>query len=256
MIKVLWSFLLLLLVSCTNTKKVTYFGDLKKAAVFDETEPPEIIIKKNDLLSIVISSIDPEASKVFNMPNESEIRSSTPSGDVMEPAGYLVGKDGFIRFLMIGNVKAEGLTKDQLQAEIKNQIISRKLLIDPIVEVRHLNFRVTVLGEVARPTVITVPNEKITLLEALGLAGDVTIFAKKSDVLVIRTEGGKRITNRINLNTTELFTSPYYYLRPNDIVYVEPNKARVMSASRLTQLLPAVVSGLSILIVVIDRLTR
>jgi polysaccharide export outer membrane protein len=103
---------------------------------------------------------------------------------------------------------------------------------------------------------VSVPNEKITLLEALGLAGDLTIFGKRNNVLIIRTEAGKRTANRIDLNSSDLFNSPYYFLKPDDVVYVEPNKARVMSASRANQLLPAIVSGLSVLVVVIDRLTR
>jgi polysaccharide export outer membrane protein len=249
-------FLFPLFFSCANSRKVTYFPNLQDSVTFNEMEVPDHVIQKNDVLSISVNSIDPEASKMFNLPNQSQVRSSTPTGDVMEPGGYLVNKDGFIRFLMLGTVKAEGLTKEQLQTAIRNSIIERKLLLDPVVEVRHLNYKVTVLGEVSRPTVISVPNEKITLLEALGLAGDMTIFAKRTNVLVIRTESGKRVTNRIDLNSTELFDSPYYYLKPNDVVYVEPNKARAMSASRLNQLLPAIVSGLSVLVVVIDRLTR
>jgi polysaccharide export outer membrane protein len=217
---------------------------------------PEYVFQQNDVISITVSSLDPEASDVFNRPNQTQVRSSTPTGDELQPAGYLVNRNGFINFLMIGNIKAEGLTKEQLQTNIRTAIIERKLLLDPVVEVRLLNYKVTVLGEVSRPTVITVPNEKLTLLEALGIAGDLTIFAKRNNVLVIRSENGRKIGNRIDLNSTELFRSPYYYLKPNDVVYVEPNKARVMSGSRLNQFLPAIVSGLSVLVVVIDRLTR
>lgn len=250
-------FLLLpFLFACVNSKKVTYFADLKDSTAFSSLTIPEHIIQPNDLLSINVSSLDPAASEMFNKPNQNQMRTTTNNGDAVEPAGYLVNKAGFINFLMIGNIKAEGLTKDQLQENIRRAIVERKLLLDPVIEVRHLNYKVTVLGEVTRPMVITVPDEKMTLLEALGLAGDMTIFAKRENVLVIRTEGGQRTTNRINLNSTELFTSPYYFLKPNDVVYVEPNKARVMSGSRLNQLLPAIVSGLSVLVVVIDRLTR
>lgn len=253
----LWFFLLLpFLFACVNSKKVTYFADLKDSTAFSSLTIPEHIIQPNDLLSINVSSLDPTASEMFNKPNQNQMRTTTNNGDAVEPAGYLVNKAGFINFLMIGNIKAEGLTKDQLQENIRRAIVERKLLLDPVIEVRHLNYKVTVLGEVTRPMVITVPDEKMTLLEALGLAGDMTIFAKRENVLVIRTEGGQRTTNRINLNSTELFTSPYYFLKPNDVVYVEPNKARVMSGSRLNQLLPAIVSGLSVLVVVIDRLTR
>lgn len=242
--------------SCARTQRAVYFANVKDATVFDEIKVPEIIIQKNDLLSITVNSVNPEASRIFNIPNHPDIRSSTPNGTVLEPAGYLVNNEGNIQLLMLGSIRAEGLTKEQLQKTIQNTIIERKLLIDPVVEVRHLNFRVTVIGEVARPNVITVTNEKITLLEAIGLAGDLTIFGKRTDVLIIRTEGGKRVANRVNLNTTELINSPFYYLKPNDVIYVEPNAARVQTSSRVIPLLPAIVSSLSVLIVVIDRLTR
>lgn len=245
-----------LLSSCVNTRKAIYFNNLEDAASFNSIPIPELIIQPNDLLSITVNSINPDASKIFNLANQSEVRSSTPTGGVLEPAGYLVDTDGMIRFLMLGTIKAEGLTKKQLQEKIRGALIERKLLADPVVEVRFLNYKITILGEVTRPTVITVPNEKVTLLEVLGLAGDVTIYGKRSNVLVIREEAGKRITKRINLNSTELFNSPYYYLRPNDVVYIEPNKARVASATRLNQLLPIIISSLSMSIILYDRLTR
>jgi polysaccharide export outer membrane protein len=136
-------------------------------------------------------------------------------------------------------------------------MISKKLLVDPIVSIRFLNYRVTVLGEVARPTVISVSNEKISLLEAIGLAGDLTIFAKRESVMIIREmENGKKLIKRINLNSTEIFTSPYYYLKTNDIVYAEPNKNRVASSSYVTQVLPIVLSALSLVVVVVSTLVN
>ena len=157
--------------------------------------------------------------------------------------GYLVDTDGNIYFPLLGSIKAEGLTKTQLKDKIRNLSIEKKILLDPIVNIRFLNFRVTVLGEVGRPTVIPIPNEKISLLEALGLAGDLTIYGNRTNVMVIREEvvpGQKdqRSIHRLNLNSAELFTSHYYYLQSNDIVYVEPNKSKVASTSRATQWLP------------------
>ena len=112
------------------------------------------------------------------------------------------------------------------------------------------------MGEVGKPTVINVPDERISLLEALGLAGDITVFGKKENVMVIREENGKKNLQRLNLNSSELFQSPYYYLKSNDIVYVEPNKARVASSTRSNQLLPILLSGLSFAAIIVDRLTR
>jgi polysaccharide export outer membrane protein len=243
-----------LLVGCVNTRKATYFNNLKDNSEFQELTVPEHIIQANDLLAITVSSQNPEAARIFNVQGRPEIRSTTPAGTQLELAGYLVNKAGQIRFLMLGNIQAQGLTTDQLQASIRNAMVDRKLLVDPVVEVRLLNYKVTVLGEVANPTVISVQNEKISLLEALGLAGDVTLYGKRNNVLVIREVSGKRVTHRVNLNSSELFTSPYYYLQSNDVVYVEPNKARVTSVSRLNQYLPAIVSSFSVLVLAFNIL--
>jgi len=132
-------------------------------------------------------------------------------------------------------------------------LTERKLLLSPLVSVRMLNFKVTVLGEVGHPTVIPVPSEKISLLEALGLAGDVTINGKRDNVLVIREEPGKKVIKRLNLNSSQLFTSPYYYLRSNDIVYVEPNKTKVISTSNAAMWVTVVVAVLSFGVIVVEN---
>jgi len=129
-------------------------------------------------------------------------------------------------------------------------------LIDPVVTIRHLNYEVTVIGEVDKPTVINVPNEKISLLKALGIAGDITIYGKKENVLLIREVEGKRIIIRIDLNSKDFLSSPYYYLQPNDVVYVEANERKVKNANRNQQILPAILSSLSIVAVVISALIR
>ena len=164
--------------------------------------------------------------------------------------GYLVGPEGLIKFPVIGNIPAAGLTKKQLEQEITDSLTQRKLLVDPIINVRFLNFRVTVLGEVARPTTLNVLNERISIMEALGLAGDMTIFAKRDNVLLIREDGNNKIIKRLNLNSTSILTSPYYYLKTNDIVYVEPRSAKIASTSRAQQLLPAILSALALIAVV------
>jgi polysaccharide export outer membrane protein len=245
---------ILLLAGCVNTRNATYFNTLGNASEFQELPAPEHIIHQKDILAITVSSQDPEAAKIFNAPNRTDVRSTTPAGTEMELAGYLVNKSGLIHFLILGDIKAEGLTTDQLQAFIQNAIVSRKLLVNPVVDVRLLSYKVTVLGEVLRPMVISVPSEKITMLEALGVAGDITPFGKRDNVLVIREVNGKRISHRVNLSSDELFSSPYFYLQSNDVVYVEPNKARVASNSRLNQYLPAIISSFSVLILVINIL--
>jgi polysaccharide export outer membrane protein len=171
--------------------------------------------------------------------------------------GYLVSNGGTIEFPVLGTIKAAGLTKEQLKETITKKLVDQKLLTDPIVTVRFLNFRVTVLGEVNHPGELSVPSEKISLLEAIGLAGDLTIYARRDNVLVIReNENGDKEIKRIDLNSKELLSSPYYYLRSNDIVYVEPNKARIASAGRGQIWVPAVLSGLSLVAIVVDRLVK
>jgi polysaccharide export outer membrane protein len=248
--------LLYLLSSCTPRVKALYFPAIPDSTQFRLVATPEQPVKKADVLSIAVSSANPEASEVFNLPNSSEVQYNAQTGETQKPAGYLVGEDGNIRFPLLGPIKAEGLTKTQLQETIRMALTERNLLIDPIVDIRHLNFKVTVLGEVTRPTVITVTNEKITLLEALGLAGDLTVYGKRNNVLVIRDEAGKRVAQRINLNSNELFSSHYYYLRSDDVVYVEPNRAKVASGTRFYQLLPIIVSALTTSIFVLDRILQ
>jgi polysaccharide export outer membrane protein len=155
---------------------------------------------------------------------------------------------------ILGNIQAAGLSKNQLKNNITQMVLDKKLLIDPIVNIRHLNFEVTVIGEVGHPTVINVPNEKISLLKALGLAGDITIYGKKDNVLVIRETQGNKKVKHVDLNSKDFLTSPYYYLLPNDVVYVEPNKDKVASVGRGRQLVPAILSGLSVVVIVLDRI--
>jgi Periplasmic protein involved in polysaccharide export len=236
--------------SCTNTKKALYFAGQNDGS-FNPTAVPKPIIQPNDLLNITVSSLNPEASAIFNQPNNAGTNATTTTTTAN---GYLVDGDGNIQFPLLGSIKAAGMTKDELKNKLTKDLTDKKLLVDPIIAVRFLNFKVTVLGEVAKPTVITVPSEKISLLEAIGLAGDLTIYAQRDNVMVIREEDdGKKTTKRLNLNSTELFNSPYYYLKPNDVVYVEPSKAKVATTSRWQMWVPIVLSALSLGIIVVDR---
>jgi polysaccharide export outer membrane protein len=245
--------IMILSISCTSTKKTVYFYNVQDTTYLQRGSEIQTPIQENDILGISISSLNAEASAIFNPPNNNNIRSTTVTGNNTEPGGYLVNSDGTIQLPVLGNIKAAGLTKKELKDNITNIILSKKLLVDPLVEIRFLNYEVTVIGEVAHPTVITVPSEKISLLKAIGLAGDLTIYGKRENVLLIREENGKKKTRHIDLNSSNFFNSPYYYLQPNDVVYVEPNKAKVASASRSQQLLPILLSSLSIIVIVLDR---
>ncbi|HEY0432968.1 MAG TPA: polysaccharide biosynthesis/export family protein, partial [Chitinophagaceae bacterium] len=145
---------------CINQKKAVYFNDLNSSTITNKTPVPETIIQKNDLLNISVSSLDSKASEIFNSPNILNVTTAGSSGEIL---GYLVGSDGTIQFPILGAIKADGLTKDQLRVSIQKKLMDQDLLKSPIVSIRFLNFRVTVLGEVKNPTVINVPNEKISL---------------------------------------------------------------------------------------------
>ncbi len=236
--------------SCTTSNKTAYFNNIPDST-FANSERPATVIQKNDILSITITSLSPEASSIFNTTNNAGASSSNNKN---QSAGYLVGDDGNIQLPIIGRFIATGLTKQQLEEKITSTLLEKKLLIDPIVDVRFLNYEVTVLGEVQHPTVITVPNEKISLVKALGLAGDLTIYGRRDNILLIREENGTKKTRHININSSDFITSPYYYLKPNDVVYVEPNKAKAASASLSRQLLPSVLSGLSLIVLILTRI--
>lgn len=234
----------LIFCSCASTREAVYFNNVPDSVLNINPDEEQKIVP-NDILSITVTSLNPDASLIFN--------NSAPNNSTVTP-GYLVDQDGFIQFPVLGKLKVADLTKKQLTENLRTSLIDKKLLVDPVVSIRYLNFRVTVLGEVLRPTVVVVPNEKISLLEALGMAGDLTIYARRDNVTVIRDENGKRIIKRINLNNGEIFNSPYYYLKSNDIIYVEPNKTKISTSTPLRQNLPIVLSGLSLLAIIFTRI--
>jgi polysaccharide export outer membrane protein len=239
--------------SCSNTKNIVYLGEIKDSNVKSPYKATESKIQASDLLSINVSSLNPQASAIFNAPNESATNTNMASQYGLT-VGYLVNDSGFIQFPFLGAVKAEGLTKSQLNKELVRQLTEKKLLIDPIITIRHLNFRVSVLGEVTRPGVFTVPNEKISILEALGMAGDLTMYGLRNNVLLIREDGrGQKEIRRIDLGSKELLSSPYYYLRSNDVIYVEPSKNKVQREKNL-MVFPIIISLTTLFIIVLDRI--
>lgn len=249
-------FVLGLLSSCNTTSKVAYFQNVPDAGYKSTLPIVEAPIQKNDILTINISSLNTEASAVFNPAANTLATVGSTAGTQILAGGYLVNSDGNIQLPIIGTVTAAGLTKKELKESITNVLLNKKLLIDPIVDIRYVNFEVTVVGEVNKPTVITVPSEKISLLKALGLAGDLTIYGRRDNILLIRENNGERMTQHIDINSASFLSSPYYYLQPNDVVYVEPNKTKVASSSRSQQVVPIILSSLSIIVVVVTSLIK
>ncbi len=245
--------------SCLNTQRATYFNNAQEANVTPSSQDAVLpLIQKNDILNVTISSLNAEASAIFNLPvsSNSNMPTNTSVAGGQSGVGYLVNAEGNIQMPVLGNIKVAGLTSQAIKDNITAMILERKLLIDPIVFVHQLNYEVTVLGEVGRPTVINVPNEKISLLKALGIAGDITIYGKKDNVLLIREINGKRQVKRVNLNEASFLTSSFYYLQPNDVVYVEPTKDRVASVSAFKQNLPTLLSALSVVLISLQLLKK
>lgn len=243
------------LVGCSDLKKVTYFNDLGAQESTPSSILQDPVIQQNDLLSITVSSLNPQASAIFNTPNEStpQTNQATAYGNNTLTVGYLVSLNGDIQFPVLGTIHVEGMTKTQLSKLLVKQLTDKKLLVDPIVTLRFLNYRVSVLGEVTRPGIYTTPSEKITILEALGMAGDITIYGKKDNVLLIREKSsGEKIVARLNLNSKSILTSPYYYLKSNDVVYVEPVKDK-LARERNQYILPIIISLTTLAIVIVDR---
>lgn len=215
----LFSLLTILFFSCKAPQQLpTYLQQVSDTTTLPAIKVPELIIQKGDILTIQIQSLStkPEQSDlIYNQP-------ATGSGGQVNTAGYLVDNNGNILHHRLGLIHAEGLTKEALAAEIKKRLTQPvELLMDPTVVVRLSNFKVTLLGQVGNEGVINVPADKLTLLEAVGLAGGITDYGKKTGIKVFRESDGKREVGYIDLSTTKLFESPFYYLKQNDVVIVE-----------------------------------
>jgi polysaccharide export outer membrane protein len=249
------------LTSCLSSKKqinrLSYFPELKDTSLKLVNADFEPLIQAGDILYVAVNSLDPISSAFFNGANAIPGFTASTNGlpnAVNVISGFLVGNDGFIKFPKIGNILAKGKTKSQITLEIQTALLP--YLKDPVVTVRYMNFRVTVLGEVNRPGTIPVTNERVSILEALGLCNDLTIFGNRSNLLLVRDNNGIKEMHRINLNDNSLFSSPYFYLQNNDVLYVEPNKSREFSSTTAPQIIPIIFSSLSILIIILDRVFR
>ncbi|MEO9003590.1 MAG: polysaccharide biosynthesis/export family protein [Ginsengibacter sp.] len=242
--------------SCANTRKVAYFNDIADSALIASKGGLEPIIQKKDILSISVSSLSPDATLLFNTPNLPITPSTQITGTGPQTAGYLVSEDGTIKFPILGNIPAVGLTQRQLEKNITDLLTEKKLLFDPIVTARFLNFRITVLGEVNRPGVVYAPSEQISILEAIGEAGDLTIYGLRDNVILIRQEGPDKFITRLNLSSSKILQSPYYFLKSNDVVYVEPAKDKIASTSLFQQRIPIILSGLSLFIILLTNVFK
>lgn len=233
-----WILLAVITVACGPQRDLVYFSNLED----EDINKPEVIqnvviptIQADDLLSIEVVTLSAESNMLFNQgvmgtlgSTVSDARSMQQNKTTIE--GYLVDRDGYINFPVIGKLHLGGLTKDAATDTIVN-ILDREYVKDPTVNIRFLNFKITLLGEVNTPSTVTILTEKVNILEAISLVGDLTPIGKRENVLIIREKDGERKLIRVNLNDKNLMNSPDYFLQQNDIVYVEPDSYRAVQAS-------------------------
>jgi polysaccharide export outer membrane protein len=246
--------------SCKSSKQLAqdniYFQNLRKSNLDSNYITFQPKIQKGDILYIGVNSPNETSNKLFNQPN---FYGGVPMGGTganTSAIGYLVNENGEISFPQLGNIKVEGLTR----IEISNQLTEKltKFIEAPVVSVRILNYKITVLGEVIRPGSMSVPNERITILDAIGLAGDLTPFANRTNIKIIREIDGKKELGQINIKDGNIFNSPYYYLHQNDVVYVEMNERKMANVdqanTRNISILLGSVSAIALIITTISNL--
>lgn len=236
--------------SCVSNKKMLYFQDVEgveNSTVLANYEPK---IQPGDLLNINVAAIDAEAALPFNLYETPVVGTYTSN---LKPLAYLVNTDGEINFPVLGTLKVAGFTSKELTKSLSEKLGS--YITKPIVNIRLTNFKITVLGEVKTPGTYPVANERISIIEAIGLAGDLTIQGKRTTVMLVREVQGERKFVTIDLTNKQLFNSPYYYLAQNDVIYVEPNKTKINS-SAVGSNAGLILSSISTLISLIAILTR
>ena len=250
----------LLIFSASCGRNLTYFQETDEIAI--KQEHREVVtnitapkIQPDDLLSIRVSSLSPEGNTLFNQGVIATMGSSGGSAAGSQATeGYLVDSAGYIQFPILGRLKLGGLTKEEARTLLMDSL--QQYLKDPVVNIRYLNYRITVIGEVRSPSTFIVSSEKVNILEALGMAGDLTPFGKRENVLIIREEEGERTMTRMNLNSRDVLNSSYFYLQQNDVIYVEPVATRGYGASTLRANIPFVLSIVTALTVLTLRLAR
>ncbi|MEP2278762.1 polysaccharide biosynthesis/export family protein [Maribacter sp.] len=244
-------FLLLPLIFSCSRRNLGYFsnyGDEKLLTEDITLKPKQPQIQSGDLLQITISDANPAAAAPFNRISSNNASSNESSTSSQE--GYLVDENGIIDFPILGRIKIGGQTKAEAKLSLTNLLTN--YLGNPMVTIRYLNYRITVLGEVNNPSTFLVPSERINLIEALGLAGDLTIYGKRENIKIINEANGVRTIAQLDLNDKAILDSPYFYLQPNDIVYVEPVTARKdqssLTRSNITLILGVITAASLVLI--------
>ncbi len=248
----LFATILMMLSSCGSRKNIVYLqpDSTQISAVYEQYVPK---IQPNDILTIVVSAADPRVTTPFNPMSSMSAGNVTQAADLALRPTYTVDTTGEINLPMLGRVKVAGLTRIEAIEKIRTELSA--YIKDPGVNINFNNFRVSVLGEVAHPGSFVMPTERVTVLEALGMAGDLTIRGVRENVMLIRENNGQKTVSRLDLTKQSTLNSPYYYLAQNDVIYVEPNKAQINN-SKLGSNTNVIISIAGLLITVISVLTR
>ena len=218
-----------LLGSCA-TPKVAYFQDVQPEKAEQVLNRLDIRVRPEDKISILVSRKDPLLVSLFNLSSVSS--SGSAGGSQGNAPGYTVDKNGDIDFPVLGSVHVAGMTREEIASYIKKELMDKNLVKDPIVTVEFQNLTVSVLGEVSKPGRYNIDKDRLSLLEAISMAGDLTVFGKRDNVMVQREENGKKVLYQVDLNSgLDLYASPVYYLQQNDIIYVEPNSMKARQAT-------------------------
>ena len=234
--------------SCGTSQEIAYVNDAARDSAMTISGEFSKGIQPNDLLNIYVESESPEVTLQFNQETN---KIAYANGTVINPGssavtGYLVNQDGEITFPVLGKIKVAGMTHDALAHMLEQRLVNEGHILDATVTIKLMNFRVSILGDVVKPSVIQATGERMTIFEALSMVGDLTIYGQRTNVTVIREENGVRTIGELDLTSKDVFNSPYYYLHQNDVVYVEPNKKRKRDASRDNITLTYITSAVSI----------
>ena len=241
--------------SCTSQKKLTYLRGVDSAAADSINQKyigyKEPVIKSGDQLLIFVSALDPETATPYNLPTVAYMSAGTNQlSSTNSIQTYQVDEQGKILFPVLGELHVAGMTKDEVRKMLMEKI--SETIKEPVVTVKFLGYQVSVTGEVAKPGKYSMPYERVNIFEALAAAGDMTPYGKRDNVLVTREQNGKLEFARLNLNSPDIFASPYFFLQQNDIVYVEPNNVRAISSQNLNLYLSMITSLASMATVIVS----
>lgn len=221
--------LALAITSCSTPKDISYFQDLRLGETeLSVTEAVEITFRPKDKISILVNSQDTRLTNLFNLPIISQqvgVENTYNTNHGL--SGYTVDSKGYIEFPVLGKIKVWGMTREQVAEKIRSELTTKDLVKDPVVTVEFMNLTVAVMGEVNTPGRYTIDKDEVTILDALSMAGDLTIYGKRENVLVLRKENGVQHVYGIDLcSANRIYSSPVYYLQQNDVIYVEPNDTK------------------------------